>query len=137
MIIRSTRIWLGSVALLLLGAGTTVAWSQSISTCPYIITSSGNYIVTKNLNSAGTCITIQADNVTIDLQGHTITGNGTGNGITDGGRSDQNIVIANGTVQSFGGAIIVNFSHPVTISGLTVQKNAGSQTIALFSATVF
>jgi hypothetical protein len=75
--------------------------------------------------------------VTLDLQGHTITGNGTGNGITDGGFSDQAIVIVNGTIQNFGGAISVNFSHPVTITGMTVQKNVGSQTIALFSATVF
>ena len=47
------------------------------------------------------------------------------------------MVIANGTIQDFGGAIIVNFSHPVTISGMTFRQNAGSQTIALFSATVF
>jgi hypothetical protein len=108
-----------------------------ISGCPYTITAPGNYILTKNLTSAGTCIAIQADNVTVDLQGHTITGNGTGFGITDGGFDDSDLVIANGTVQDFSGAIIVNSSHPVTISGMTIQKNAGSQTIALFSATVF
>ena len=80
---------------------------------------------------------IEVSNVTIDLQGYTITGNGTGNAITDGGNNDHDMVIANGTIQHFGLAILANQSHPVTISGMTVQKNAGSQTIALFSATVF
>ena len=135
-----TRLGGGALSMLGMGAMAASAWAAvptPISGCPYTITAPGSYILTKNLTSAGTCIAIQADNVTIDLQGHTITGNRTGFGITDAGAGDRDLVIANGTIQDFRGAIIVNTSHPVTISGMTLQKNAGSQTIALFSATVF
>jgi hypothetical protein len=93
-----------------------------IATCPYTIASPGSYVLTKNLTVAGTCITISANAVVLDMQRHTITGNGTGNGITDGGFF-QAIVIANGTVQDFETGIVMNNSHPVTLTGMTVQKN--------------
>jgi Right handed beta helix region len=136
----SRQSTLGVVALFVLGIGAMPpeAWAAAptaISGCPYTITDSGSYILTKNLTSAGTCIIIEVSNVTIDLQGHTITGDGTGFGITDGGNNDRDMVIANGTIQHFGSPILVNQSHPVTISGMTVRENAGG--VALFSATVF
>jgi hypothetical protein len=73
--------------------------------------------------------------VAIDLQGHTINGNGTGFGITDGvgSSSHQGIVVANGTITNFDTGIGVNFSHPVTITGMNVNKNR-NQGIALFGA---
>jgi hypothetical protein len=117
---------LGVVALIMLsmGAMAASAWAAAptpISGCPYTITAPGNYILAKNLTSAGTCIAIQAANVAIDLQGHTITGSGTGLGIT--ATQVDNLVIANGTVQNFSLAILVNLSRSVTISGMTIQKN--------------
>jgi hypothetical protein len=127
----------GSSLFLALAIGVTApaAWGQSsISACPYTITTSGSYVVTRNLNSVGTCIAIQADNVAIDLQGHKITGNGTGFGITDG-RVNENIVIANGTIEKFSGGIEVNLSYPVTITGVTAQQNA-RRGVELFGATV-
>ena len=133
---KSAKNWLGVVALLVLsvGAAALPAWGQSISACPSLITTSGTYLVTRNLNSVGTCITIQADNVAIDLQKHKLTGNGTGFGITDG-RADKNIVIANGTIEKFSGGIEVNLSYPVTITGMTVQQNLG-RGVELHGATV-
>jgi Right handed beta helix region len=120
-----------------MGAMAGTAWAAAptpISVCPYTITAPGNYMLAKNLTSPGSCIAIQAANVAIDLQGHTITGNGTGSGIT--AAQFDNLVIANGTVQNFSLAILVNLSRSVTISRMTIQKNAGTG-IALFSATVF
>jgi hypothetical protein len=102
-----TRIAFGFAALLFLGIGTISppAHAENISTCPITVSASGVYTVTKNLTATGTCITITAAaNVVIDLHGHTITGNGTGNGITDtnldvNGQCSpscrQNIIIAN------------------------------------------
>jgi hypothetical protein len=48
----------------------------------FAVSSSGNYTVTANLTATGNCIVITVPNVAIDLQGHMIAGNGTGNGIT-------------------------------------------------------
>jgi hypothetical protein len=144
MRVKYSEIRFGIVALIILDMVTmaATAWAAAptlISGCPYTITAPGSYILTKDLTSAGTCIMIEVSNVTIDLQGHTITGNGTGSAIEDstGASNKYDILITNGTIQHFGLAILVNQSHSATISGVTVQKNAGSQTIALFSATVF
>ncbi len=42
---------------------------------PFTITASGSYVVTDNLSAAGTAITVNADFVTIDLNGYTVSGN--------------------------------------------------------------
>jgi hypothetical protein len=125
----------GTVATMamLFGIADTAKAATPIATCPYAITSPGSYVLTKNLTVAGTCITISANTVTLDMQSHTITGNGTGNGITDGGGFFQAIVIANGTVQDFETGVVMNSSYPVTLTGMTVQKNL-NQGIALFGA---
>ncbi|HMP98032.1 MAG TPA: hypothetical protein PKA51_14005 [Kiritimatiellia bacterium] len=46
---------------------------------PYIITNSGSFVVTDNLTATGTAITVNADLVTIDLNGYIVSG--TVNGI--------------------------------------------------------
>jgi hypothetical protein len=61
----------------------------------------GNYAVTKNLTASGDCLTLTVSNVAIDLQGHKITGDGTGDGITDGGNNIAFIVVANGAITNF------------------------------------
>jgi len=70
-----------------------------ISSSPYIVNSSGSYYLTGNLTSSGNGITVNADNVVIDLNGFTITGNNTNDGIYMNGRS--NIEVKNGTVKGF------------------------------------
>ncbi len=56
--------------------------AQTISSCT-TISSAGNYVLgTDIMNNAGTaCINIASDNVILDGGGHTITGNGAGNGV--------------------------------------------------------
>ncbi|MGH9900357.1 MAG: hypothetical protein ACRD68_00800, partial [Pyrinomonadaceae bacterium] len=65
------------------------------------IDDSGSYLLTKSLTAAGDCLVIAADNVTVDLNGFTITGDGTGKGITDGGAQLKNITVRNGGVTNF------------------------------------
>ena len=62
-------------------------------------------IVKSNLSSTGDCIIIHSNNVAIDMNGKTLTGNGTGNGITDGGVFVQSVAISNGTIKNFGEGI--------------------------------
>jgi hypothetical protein len=110
-------LWLVVAAVLLLGS---VAWGQDfyviggggspagtkISTLPYTITTPGFYYLTGNLNyssTTGNAITINADDVTLDLMGFALTGPGAATGtveaITISGRT--NVEVRNGTVRNF------------------------------------
>ena len=71
-------------ALAMLLAASTSRADTAVSACG-TLSPAGNYFLTKNLTSSGTCIVIGDQGVSFDMQGHTITGNGTGDGITDGG----------------------------------------------------
>ena len=73
-----------------------------ISSLPYIIENSGSYYLTIDLTSTSDGITVNANNVTINLMGYSIIGPGSGlnNGILL--NDSFNIEIRNGTVQNFG-----------------------------------
>ncbi len=74
-----------------------------ISSLPYEITAPGSYYVTANLTgvSGQSGITINADNVTLDLNGFTLTGGiGTGSGIIS---TKQRIRIRNGNICNWAG----------------------------------
>jgi hypothetical protein len=119
------------LVLVLFGIGAAASAQAAsptpISACPYTISAPGNYTVTKNLTASGNCITIAANSITIDLQGHTITGNGVGIGV--GNNSDdfahQHIIIANGTIRKFDNGISGNIGL-VTIANMTVGDNTGN-----------
>src|SRR2546428_5578353 len=88
--------YLVTTAFLVLGVGAYVPDAEAItaiSACT-AITTSGSYILTRNLVAAGNCLVVAADFVTTDLAGHTISGNGTGGGITTG--SDVGITVRGG-----------------------------------------
>src|SRR5438132_10326503 len=90
---------LAAVPMSLLGVAPAHAATQ-ISSCPYTITAPGTYQVTQDLICpGGTAITINASKVALHLNGHTLSGNGTGDGVYVQGQS--NVSIDNGTVQSF------------------------------------
>lgn len=68
----------------------------------YNISKSGSYYLTGNRTCSGTGIAVNADNVTIDLNGYSLIGSGTGTyyGIQMSGK--KNVRIVNGTIRSFG-----------------------------------
>ncbi len=94
---------------LLLGAAAWAGDGQiDIAEIPYTISSSGSYIVVDDLSTTQTNthgITIDADNVTLDLNGHAIIGpgkaaGGYGTGIVVSG-AQYNIAVRNGTVRDW------------------------------------
>ena len=135
MLAKTERRWQGFVAILALGVGSTAPGQAApptpISACPYTITAPGNYVVTKNLTATGTCITIAplTNNVTLDLQGDRITGNGTGYGIVclPNNFSDRcdHILIANGTISKFSGGIFLEGNYN-TVAQATSEQNTGT-----------
>jgi hypothetical protein len=73
-----------------------------INRCPTTITQPGAYELQDNLDSTGTCITVQADWVTIDLGGFRIRGAGRGSAITGTGPiAVRGTAVRNGTVTNF------------------------------------
>lgn len=99
---------------------------------PVKITKSGSYILTNNLPVAGllvNAINVTASNVSIDLNGFTISGpgsgtsgGGTGIGINAAGVS--NVTILNGTVTTMGGSGIV-LGDNGTVRNVRVIGNGG------------
>ena len=86
----------------------------------------GSYIVARDLTAVAGCLVIGSDGVALDLGGHTIIGNGTtGDGITDGGNTFSQIIIANGTIKNFGNGINLSASKYVSIDSLTASTNNG------------
>jgi hypothetical protein len=116
---KISRFLAACVAACLLGSPAWAASPIPISACPFNITAPGNYAVTRNLTSVGTCITILVDGVAIDLQDHSITGNAVGIGISSSG---PHVVIANGTIARFGSQGI-NAGDGALVANMTVQDN--------------
>ena len=89
------------------------------SDLPLTITEPNSYYLAENINftdDVNNAITIEADNVTIDLMGYTLKGPDSGNkhGIFMNGRS--NVEVRNGTVRDFG-------SHGIYEASLDNGKN--------------
>ncbi len=107
------------------------------SSLPIIINTPGSYILESNLtvpDANTTAISVQADNVTIDLNGFSIlgpcTGNppcsptGSGKGIDGLTATKFNTTVLNGTVQGMGAAGITLNNGRVT--GVSVVLNGGA-----------
>lgn len=110
--------------------------SQTASTTfPIWINVSGSYVLTSNIvinSGVSAGILINTDNVTLDLNGHSIIGPGGdyGEGIFAHDRND--IIIMNGTIQNFGnGGIRLDSSTSssdkgIQIKNITVSHNGGT-----------
>ena len=69
-----------------------------------------------DLACAGNGLIAGADGIRIDLNGHTITGSGTGAGITVTGRTD--VTIDGGTIRSFAAGVLTSAS-----TGIVIKRN--------------
>ena len=123
-ILRRPLFTLLPLALLL--ASAIAAHAQTvINHVPYTITVAGDYVLGSNLNSSqtsGVLITINAGNVTLDLQGHYLSGPVSGTNNVDGiiAQERANVTIRNGTVahchyginlEGNGGSTTNNLNH--------------------------
>jgi hypothetical protein len=97
-----------------------------ISSLPYTISASGSYYLTGDLTTDSNSISVEANDVTIDLMGYSLTGSGSaGSGVWMGYSPRSNIEIRNGTVRNFllgVGAMFASHRN-VRIIGLRVHGN--------------
>jgi parallel beta-helix repeat protein len=104
-----------------------------ISSLPFTVTNGGSYYLTGNLtgvaNSNG--ISINADNVTLDLRGFALIGvGGAFNGVAIGDlfNARQNVAVRNGTVRGWpgGDGVSGRFSSNLQLEELRVSQNSGA-----------
>ena len=84
-------------AVLAAGPGAAFAANKILS-CG-TIKEPGSYLLGKNLAATGDCLVVVVNDVTIDLDGYTIRGNGTGSGIL--AVENGNIAVRNGSITGF------------------------------------
>jgi parallel beta-helix repeat protein len=94
-----------------------------ISSLPFTITTAGSYYLTGNLTSIGSGLTIQADHVTVDLMGFTLTG-GSGSGVFISGVR-HNIVIRNGVLRGWANGIEIPGAINSKLESVHVFANGG------------
>lgn len=99
-------------------APTTVVRAQSISCGATVF---ADLTLDQDLTCAGAGLIVGADHVEIDLNGHSISGSGTGAGILVSGRAQ--VTIRGGTLANFMAGVLVTNSTRVSITGNTFQSN--------------
>gem|GEM_PF-1621721 len=128
----STNSCIQNVIILPLSTGGSGDNRIVINSLPFNIESPGSYVFDSNLvhNNPvnGSCITVNSDNVTIDMNGYSLIGPGQTagcdcDGISTGGRS--NVRIKNGNIQNFAGYGI--YDPALTAQGVYIQ-NVGVNT---------
>jgi parallel beta-helix repeat protein len=113
---------------LLIGVATLEA-ATVITSLPYTITTQGSYIINQNLKANWHGIKVQANNVTIDLNGYSISGNNTSGGYGVYMNGCSNVEIRNGTVRNFGGNGIYeegDSGNSHRVINVRVMNNKGS-----------
>jgi parallel beta-helix repeat protein len=103
------------------------AWAVNVASCPFAISAPGNYVVAANLTCpAGNGITITASNVSLNLNGHIITGSGSGVGILvspTSGRLNHVGISGPGLIRTFTTGIEVSNTDDAQVSLVTVAGN--------------
>jgi hypothetical protein len=108
----------------------------------FVITQSGSYYLAGNRLCDTNGIDVEANNVTIDLQGFTLTGNHKGSGIYL--RNRHNVEVRNGTITDFNFAVNDDYVYMGTnessnhrVSGLRAASNTeGGIKLYAFHSTV-
>ena len=99
----------------------------------------GSYVVVQNLDAAGDCLLVTADNVTIDLGGHVLSGDGTGDGVTTDADElglRRNIAVHSGTVTGFVNGIDLLLVNDSTVRHVRAVQNGGVGILAGLGSNV-
>ncbi|MCX5890244.1 MAG: hypothetical protein NTY36_12405 [Deltaproteobacteria bacterium] len=110
-LLSGTEAWADGDFFVVAGGGGV---GTKITSVPYVIIKPGFYYLGGNLAYSGTgdAISIQADNVILDLKGFSLTGAGKAisscgiNPWSNNGTASNNVEIRNGTVSGFGAGVI-------------------------------
>jgi len=121
--------YLTVVCLMLLVGASTLEAATEITSLPYTITAQGSYIINQNLKANWHGIKVQANNVTIDLNGYSISGNNASGGYGVYMNGCSNVEIRNGTIRNFGSRGIYeegSSGNSHRVINVRVMNNKGS-----------
>lgn len=111
------------VPSLLVALAAAPAWAvEKLNDCA-MITDPGSYQLTKDVTAAGDCFVLDSPQITLDLGGHAIIGDGTGAAI--GGFAFDS-VIANGRIRDFASGVSLAISQGVQVRDLTIEGTTGT-----------
>lgn len=92
----------------------------------FVITNAGSYYVTTNIiSTSGNGISIQTNNVTVDLNGFMLQGPGFSAGVAVSG-ARTNIVVRNGTIRGWGAGVSAASAEGSRFEGLHISYNGGT-----------
>ena len=82
-----------------------------------------NYIFNSsiNCNTSDAALNVMADNITIDFNGYTLSGNGSGIGLNVVNRT--NVIIKGASIRGFGKGIFVDPSYSINITNSNISNN--------------
>jgi hypothetical protein len=83
-------------------------------------------VVRQNLSTSGHCFVIQADYVTLNLAGYTLSGDGTGSGVTDEGTARSGITVRGGVLTNFDTGVDLAVSTGSMLQSLRVLDNVSN-----------
>lgn len=113
--------WSGAGVATAAGSGAAAAPNLS---CGEVI--SASVTLTGNLHCDGTGLIVDADNdVTLDLGGHTVTGNGTGDGIvlSSSDEPDFTYTLENGRISGFASGVLAGAVSVADVNGVTITAS--------------
>ena len=103
------------VAMATPAAASPVSWGDTLT---------ADTTLDSDLTGSGTALIIGADGITLDLNGHTLTGDSTGYGVDNTGGYDG-VIIKNGTIDGCGQGIKANGASNFTLEDLTFSGDTG------------
>ena len=111
-------------------ADETLRCNANITSVPYTITTQGHYCFNRSLSTAqtsGAAITINADFVTLDLNGYRLAGGGSPGTLATGvlATARKNLVIRNGNIRGFWKGVVIGGKASV-VEHLRVDENSAN-----------
>ena len=121
---RIAAVTVALVAALTWASAASAAGVVNISSCRTLSTPNTIYKLTANLTRCGDCLIVANNRITIDLQGHSITGRCKNSaGVTDGGIARDSTVVKNGSIASFAVGVLLASSTRNHVRDIQVTSN--------------
>jgi hypothetical protein len=121
---RIAAVTTALVAALTWASAASAAGVVNISSCRTLSTPNTIYKLTANLTRCGDCLVVANNRITIDLQGHSITGRCKNSaGVTDGGIARDSTVVKNGSISSFAVGVLLASSTRNHVRDIQVTSN--------------
>lgn len=97
--------------------------TNSVSECSSLSTTNKIYYLNQSITGiSGTCFNITANNITLDFNGFSITGNTTGYGINITGYNDTTVL--DGLIYNFSAGIYLRSNQNNSITNMTLSNNS-------------